>query len=67
MKNREAGSKETIAENLFRKRLSLDHQKIVGALMPPRKAKPPLLGDRSATRRDAALVTKGVLPAWEER
>jgi hypothetical protein len=42
-------------------------KKIIGALVPPHKAKLPLLGDRSTTRRDAALVAKGVLPAWEER
>jgi hypothetical protein len=55
MKNREAGSSGMIAANSFRK------------WVPPRKAKLPLLGDSSASRRDAALVTNGVLPAWEER
>ena len=66
MKNREAGSSGTIAENSFREWVSLDRQKIMGALMPPHKAKL-LPGDRSATRRDTAPVVKDVLPAWEKR
>ena len=65
--NREAGSSGMIAESSFRDWVSLDHKKIVGALMPPRKAKLVRLCNSSATRRDAALVRKYVLPAWEER